>query len=264
MEMRVETLGQDEPRLAIVGAIHGDEPCGAHAIETLLDADPDVTRPVKCITVNERALARNMRYTERDLNRVFPGDPDADAYETRLAHELLEELHGCITLSMHSTQSDERPFALVNTVGSLAMGICPYLSVVGVIETGELIGQSLVDHTPVIDVECGLQGTDQAAANAVQLVREFLAVTGALPDMSVEQHRLHVYRLCERIPKQRPGDCDVLVKNFEPVPAGTPYASIDNHVLVAEDSFHPVLLSASGYESQFGYAAELIGTLGHD
>lgn len=262
--MRVETLGQGEPRLAIVGAIHGDEPCGAQAIETLLDADSDVTRPVKCITVNERALEQGVRYTETDLNRSFPGDPNADAYETRLAHELLDELHGCVTLSMHSTQSDERPFALVNTVGSLAMGICPYLSIAGLIETGDLIGQSLVHHTPVIDVECGLQGSDQAAANAVGLVREFLAVTGALPDTSVEQHRLPVFRLCKRIPKQRPGDCAVLVENFEPVSAGTPYASIDDQVLVAEDSFYPVLLSASGYESQFGYAAELTGVLGHD
>lgn len=40
MVMRVETLDQGEPRLAIVGAIHGDEPCGAQAVETLLNERP--------------------------------------------------------------------------------------------------------------------------------------------------------------------------------------------------------------------------------
>lgn len=260
--MRVETLGHTDPRLAIVGAIHGDEPCGAQAIEQLLDEQPAVNKAVKCITVNERALDQNVRYTETDLNRSFPGNPDAETYEERLAAELLEELQGCLTLSMHSTQSDERPFAIVDTIDSLAIGICPFLSMQGVIETGNLIRQTLVHHTPVIEVECGLQGTDQAAANAARLVKEFLAVTGALSDIAVEQHRVPTYRLREQIPKRRTGDCDVLVRNFEPVLAGAPYASIDDQVLVAEDSFYPVLMSETGYERQLGYAAERTGILG--
>jgi len=34
--MHVETLGEGTPSVAIVGAIHGDEPCGARAIERFL------------------------------------------------------------------------------------------------------------------------------------------------------------------------------------------------------------------------------------
>lgn len=48
-----------------------------------------------------------MRYTETDLNRVFP---DAETCETRLAHEQLNEFRGCTTLSMHLTRSYERLF----------------------------------------------------------------------------------------------------------------------------------------------------------
>lgn len=260
--MRVETLGRGEPQLAIVGAIHGDEPCGAQAIETLLAAEPDVDRPVKLITANERALTQDERYVDVDMNRVFPGSPTADAHEQQLAAQLLDELRGCLTLSLHSTHSDERPFAIVNDVSPLAMDICPYLSVTGLVETGDLIENTLVHHTPVIEIECGFQGTEQAATNAVQLVHEFLAVTGALSAPSVEQHPLGIYQLTKQLPKERTKQCDVLVENFEPVSPGTPYATVESQAVVADQPFYPVLMSATGYESQFGYAAELVGTLG--
>lgn len=32
-------LGDGEPEIAVVGGIHGDEPCGVNAVETLLDED---------------------------------------------------------------------------------------------------------------------------------------------------------------------------------------------------------------------------------
>lgn len=42
--MHVEQLGNGNPELAILGGVHGDEPCGEHAIEALLDAEPAVSR----------------------------------------------------------------------------------------------------------------------------------------------------------------------------------------------------------------------------
>ena len=46
--MRVETLGEGEPEVAVVGAIHGDEPCGATAVEAVLETDPDVEWGLSC------------------------------------------------------------------------------------------------------------------------------------------------------------------------------------------------------------------------
>lgn len=262
MGMRVETLGQGEPRLAIVGAIHGDEPCGAQAIETLLDERPPLRRPVKCIIANEAALARGERYVDVDMNRGFPGSPTAEAHERRLAAQLLNEIQGCLTLSLHSTQSDDRPFAIVKELSPAATAICPYLSVEHVVETGDCIEDALVHHTPVIEIECGRQESKQATENAVQLVQEFLAVTGAWSQSSVEKSVTSIYRLQNPIPKERPVSCAVHVENFEAVPVGTPFASLDDTAITAEETFYPVLLSADGYETQFGYTATLTGTLG--
>ncbi len=260
--MRVEQLGEGEPTLAVVGAIHGDEPCGVHAIETLLDANPSVERPVKFVIANERALDRNVRYIEADLNRVFPGDPGAEAYETRLAHELLEELRGCITLSMHSTQSYERPFALVEKTDPFTEMIGPYLSLDAVVETGaETFENALVGYVDVIEVECGLQGSPQADENAVELVYEFLAATGALSGSIDPAGALPVFQIGESIPKQEGSDYAVHAENFRQVNEGEVFTTVDEQVIIAEEPFYPVLMSEEGYSQQFGYTAEKIDLL---
>lgn len=255
--MRVEQFGDGEPELAILGGVHGDEPCGEHAIEALLDADPPVNKPVKCIIANERALERNVRYTETDLNRGFPGNPDTEAYEPRLAHELLEELEGCITLSLHSTQSYDRPFALVEEADPFAEMICPYLSIDAIVEVGkDGVPGGLVSYVDVVEVECGTQGSTQAAENAVEIVDEFLAATGAIDNPIEPTGALPVYELGEPIPKAGGETYAVHVENFDRVEPGEIVATVDDREIVAEESFFPVLLSADGYNEQFGFAAE--------
>jgi predicted deacylase len=260
--MRVEQLGEGEPELAVVGSVHGDEPCGAHAIETLLEEAPDVTQPVKFIIANERALDSGVRFIDTDMNRAFPGDPDSDMHEQRLAAELLDELRGCTTFSMHSTQSYERAFAIVDETGPFAASICPALSVDLLVETVDFGKDTLVGYADAVEVECGLQGSERAKENAVQLVREFLNAMGALADTDEpEEEALPVYRLRRLIPKKPAESYAVHVPNFERVDKGAPYATIDDEDLIAEEAFYPVLMSSYGYDDQFGYAAELTGDL---
>jgi succinylglutamate desuccinylase len=258
--MRVEQLGEGDPEIAVLGGIHGDEPSGVHAVEWLVEERPDVERPVKCIVANEEALERGVRYVDEDLNRAFPGDPDAPTHEGRLAAELLSELRGCLTLSMHSTQSYDRPFAVVGELDSLAEAVCPYLGVDCVVEAGEFTEGRLVEHADVVEVECGRQGSAEAAENAVELTRAFLGTVGALPEERAEE-RVPVYRLSRLVPKEAGEVHEVFVENFERVAAGEVFAATDGRELAAEEPFYPVLLSPYGYEDVFGYAGELVGQL---
>jgi predicted deacylase len=264
--MRVETLGEGEPEVAVVGAIHGDEPCGSVAVEALVDADPDVERPVKLIVANEEALERGVRYVEEDLNRAFPGSPDADTHEGRLAHELLNEIRGCEILSLHSTRSYAAPFALVDEMDGHARSICPYLSVEAVVETGQFSQGRLIATPDVIELECGLQRSAAAAENAKSLVREFLVATGVLPGDAEppRHHPLSVFSLDKRIPKEPAEEYEVFVENFERVAEGAVFAAADGKQLRADRPFYPILLSAYGYESTFGYAGDLVGRLDGD
>ncbi|WP_267640136.1 succinylglutamate desuccinylase/aspartoacylase domain-containing protein [Haloarchaeobius amylolyticus] len=260
--MRVSVLGEGDPEVAVVAAIHGDEPCGVHAVEHLLERRPDVRRPVKVVVANEEALERGVRYTEEDLNRAFPGYPDADTHEKRLAYDLAHELTGCRVLALHSTQSHAEPFAVVDGVDDLVREVCPRLPITAVVETGRYVEGRVFNSVPgTIEVECGLQGTADASRNAVHLVEAFLIATGVLPG-TLPARETPIYRLTARVPKAEAEEYEVLVPNFERVESGEPFAAVDGESQIAEEAFYPVLLSAYGYDDVFGYSAEQVGRVG--
>ncbi|ELZ83020.1 hypothetical protein C453_13481 [Haloferax elongans ATCC BAA-1513] len=289
--MRIYELGDGTPDVSVIGSIHGDEPCGARAIERLVAEDPDVERPVKFIIANEEALDADVRYLDDDLNRAFPGDPNADSHERRLAHDLGREVRGTTAFSIHSTQSYADPFAIVDTVDAISRSILPHLPVDVVVETNNFAEGRLIEHAHTVEVEAGLQKSDEAAKNAYWLIRAFLTATNVLPAPAVasdggndggdgdeasdspvsrddrlrlgapEENSLEVYRLLEMIPKPAAKEYEVLATNFEPVEGGQPFARADGETFVADRDFYPILLSAYGYADIFGYAGEKVGTL---
>ncbi len=258
--MRVAQLGSGEPSIALVGGIHGDEPCGVNAIEQLLAESPTVSRPVKLVVANERAIEAGTRYVDEDLNRAFPGERDGPTHEQRLAARLVDELEGCLVCSMHSTQSHATPFAIVDEVSETAREICPRLPITALVETGAFAQGRLVTGAETIEVECGLQGSETATANAHRLARAFLTATGVIPADS-DTRSLPVYRLVDTIAKAVADRYEIFVDNFDRVEAGTPFAAVDGDVRTADEPFYPVLVSPNGYEDVFGYAAEKRGVL---
>jgi predicted deacylase len=266
--MRIREFG-DDPEVAVVAAVHGDEPCGPRAVDALLEDPPTFQRPVKFVVANERALDAGVRYLDDDLNRAFPGDADAESHERRLAAELLAELEGCTTLSLHSTQSYANPFALVDAVEPETAAICGQLPVDAVVETAGYADGRLIAYPGTVEVECGLQGSESAAANARSLVEAFLVATGVVaPEAEAEAEAaaatadVPIFRLTGRVSKSPADTYEVFVDNFERVAAGVPFAAADGDDRVAEDSFYPILMSPEGYEDVFGYAGERVGRLG--
>ncbi|AGN01512.1 succinylglutamate desuccinylase [Salinarchaeum sp. Harcht-Bsk1] len=259
--MRIETLGDGEPEIAVIGGIHGDEPSGQRAVEGLMEDPPDVERPVKLIVVNEEALEAGERYLDEDLNRAFPGDPDADTHEGRLAAKLTDALEGTVALSLHSTQSYPKPFAITREVDDLAREFVPALPVDSLVTAGTFTDGRLLDVADVIEVEAGHQGSERAAENAALIVDAFLKAAGVLPGEVERREHLPVYRLSRSVPKAAATDYDLLAANFERVSPGEPFAAAGGEEVVADEPFYPVLMSAEGYESIFGYAAEHVGSI---
>ena len=270
--MRVFDLGDGDPAVAIVGAVHGDEPCGARAVERLRASLPDPIAPVRLIVANERALAVDKRYIDEDLNRVFPGRGSADTHEGALAARLREAVVGCTVLSLHATQSTDRPFALVDQITDPLRALLAALPLEAVVETAPFSSGRLIDNSPVVELECGLQHSLHAAENAYWLSMAFLVASGVLetsPTMPSEiSDRLAsrgpqtpVFSLTGEIAKPEAAQYEVLVENFHAVDDGETYARADTHALTADGVFYPVLMSAAGYRDILGYTARRIGDL---
>jgi hypothetical protein len=232
-------------------------------VERLLSEDPDVEKPVALVVANEEALAAGERYLEEDLNRAFPGNPEGDTHESRLAATIDEQFGDYTALSLHSTQSYGKPFAIVDRVTDYARHVCPRLGVEAVVDAGTETDGRLFESIPqTIEVECGYQGSDTAAANATRVARAFLRAVGVLPESErPPADGLPLFRLRDPIPKAAASKYEVYADNFTEVPAGTPFAAADGVDVVAEEGFYPVLLSPEGYEHVYGYAADRVGTL---
>ena len=94
--MYVYTYGNKKPIISIIGCIHGDEPSGKKIINRLKNYlsinSKNITGTIKLIIANEKALKKDNRYIDKDLNRSFPGKKDSRVYEEKLAFKLVKEL----------------------------------------------------------------------------------------------------------------------------------------------------------------------------
>lgn len=281
--MRVHTVGDGDPQIAVVGSIHGDEPCGMRAIDRVLAADPKFTKPVKFIIANERALDRGQRYIDEDLNRVFPGDATSESHEQRLAAQLTAELRGMTVLSIHSTQSYSEAFAIVSQLTEMASRIIPQLPVTAAVTSGRFVEGRLLELGNVIEVEAGLQGSEQAIDNAEAIIWAFLRAMDALDSTEVVDREtlldpstavktgprviegsgssVPVFRLVDVVPKTIDAEYQLRAENFQRVEHGDVYAIAGEETIVADHAFYPVLMSANGYEHIIGYVAERIDTI---
>jgi len=247
--MKVVTRGEGKPRITVIGSIHGDEPAGKKAIETILDSDLEFRKPVKFIIVNEEALEQDERYLESDLNRSFPGNPERDEHEERLAAELLEEIGDSTVLDIHTTHSYPDPFAVIKSKDQ---------------ETIELVEKSDVDyavHFPTrsgniqefvtgVTVETGYQGSEEAAENAVEVIKNFLAAQEVIEE-DYQRSNPEVFEYLETVE----GNWEFKAENFKKVEEGEVYAEKNGAKLEAEEAFYPVLMSTNGYDGHLGYKA---------
>lgn len=220
----IEDRGPGEPALAIVGGIHGDEPSGVRAVKRLLDADLSLQRGVRFVVANPPAVEAGERYLDKDLNRVFPGDPDSSDREERLAARLCAATDGLPTLSIHSTHSHSEPIALASPEYPEAFRLAAQLPTPYVVDETPAVDGAFTACSTIVTLEAGCQHTDEAAATAERQARAFLAVTGAL-DTPAPAADPSFYRMDIPVEKPPAESYSLQVANFEPVSEGVVYAS---------------------------------------
>lgn len=262
--MQVTQLGDGPPNHVVVSLIHGDEPEGAAAVKSILEEEPPVTEPVEFIVANDRAAEAGERFIDEDLNRAFPGDPDADSHERRLAAKIWDRVQGKRVLDLHSTISTGLP--LVEIVGvteeTTAMARetgASHAVDFGDLDYGEVAEGSMVGRLDTgIAVECGRMGERSARSQAAWIVRNFLANEGVLT-ADGQSSRPVLYRATDVVEKGP--DWEFVAENFEPVFEGQTYAKTPDGPVRAEEPFYPVLMSTDGYEEILGFRTQRVRQL---
>ena len=250
--MKVYQRGEGDPEFTVTGSVHGDEPVGKKAIEKIIEKDLEFLRPVQFIVVNEEALELDQRFVEVDLNRSFPGFLESEIREERLAAQLLDKIGDSKVLDVHSTHSSERPFSTTKSLKDPEMEMIEASGVENAVKFSEDAG-TLTDYVEGIVVESGLQHSDQAIENAVEVIENFLAYFGVI-DAEFEASSPEKFVQQEKVE----GDWEFLAENFQKVEKGEVYARNEDEELAAEEAFYPVLMSTDGYEGMLGHKAQRI------
>jgi hypothetical protein len=120
------------PTALIQAGIHGDEVAGVHALQELLEEElrPTHGRLLVCPVMNPGAYRARERKAPGglDLNRCFPGDPEDEAYEKRLARkfmDLVESERPALMATLHESQKRYDPEVTPSFGQTLVYGVDP-------------------------------------------------------------------------------------------------------------------------------------------
>lgn len=243
--MRVIEKGDGRPEIAVVACMHGDELCGREAVERFLESDFELKKPVKFIVANEEAMEKGERFVDTDLNRCFPGNLESERHEERLAAELMQELEGLKSLTLHSMEEFDEMFCLVNTVDE------DLITATGVeiaVDVAPLDKDSVEKYLDAVSVEVGEVGSDEASENAYDVLLNFLAYFDVI-DREKPEERTELFEMYEAVP----GNYEFLAENFKKVEEGEKFAENEEEELVAEEAFYPILMSSDGYDEILGF-----------
>lgn len=252
--MRSYQLGEGTPKIAVVAVLHGDEPCGRRALERLKESQYSLQQPVKLVVANEKAMSEGKRFLDRDLNRCFPGDPNSELHEEKLAAELMDELKGLKTLVLHSMEGFEEPFCLFNGSDEDLIKAC---RVEKAVDVSPLEENSIERYLDAVSVEAGQKGSEEAERNAYKIVLNFLAYFDVIEKKPRETNPeiFEIYEVVE-------GDYRFLAENFQKVEEGEKFAEKNSSQKKASEEFYPILMSSDQYEEILGFKGRKLGKLG--
>ncbi len=193
----------DGPHVMLMALVHGNEICGAIALDQLLQRNIRPNRGrltfafanIAAYQQFDRRYPEATRYVDEDFNRLWSADKldqPADSSERRRARELRPLIDTVdLLLDLHSMQ---HPCAPLGLSGPLEKGrdlaIAVGAPAVIVVDAGHAGGRRLRDYGRFADpshpanallVECGQHWAKESAATALEVAYRFLAYAGIVP-----------------------------------------------------------------------------------
>jgi len=190
--------GRPGPHAMISAIVHGNEPCGAIALDQLLAGGfrPSAGR-LSLLFANVAAYAafdpadpNATRWLDEDMNRVWDAatlDGPRDSVELRRAREIRPALETVdLLFDLHSMQHPAPPLAMAGRHPkgrALARGIGAPATVVA--DAGHAAGRRMRDYGPFDDPAAG------PAAVLIEAGQHWAATTGALTQQAVRRFLVH-------------------------------------------------------------------------
>ena len=190
-----------KPYVGVCGSMHGNEPCGAAAIQRIASAFKEgALEPAKgtvfLIHANPEASSQGRRHSRGgdDLNRLWDFEftetlrREAWGYEHHRVLELKEVLGELdLFLDLHSARTPTPPFGISNGEASIddiakEVGISFLVQSWYGLADKVITGFLKLAGVPALSVECGSHDDPEISDTAHRIAMNFLRVTGAIDD----------------------------------------------------------------------------------
>lgn len=241
---RVKIIGEGKPVVGVMGLVHGNEPCGGFAIDSLEGIKPKKGTLI-LMKANLEAAKLNKRSVEVNLNRSFPGKEDGKL-EERIAYELFPFMKMCdYLLDLHSTSEDSLPFTLVIEDDDAKTKIASQLGIKNYIDLGGHIrGTTMDDEGVKFVVECGQHDEELTKQVAVEVTNNFLKATGILGGKPAKKE-ISKYKVIKQMVIDNPDNFtfDKEIEPFKLVKEGDLIGRYPDKKLHASIDFYPVLIT---------------------
>jgi len=234
-------------KIAIIGAVHGNEKVGVTVIEKL-------GGQVFGIIANEGAYRNNVRFIDQDLNRSFPGKAEGN-HEEKLAFHLSQVIKNFdYLIDLHSFSFEGDPFAILTKRSKAHFQLVRKLGIRKVVlMSPELAsGRSLIDHCPCgVSIEVGKHNLKLTKQRAEKYV------TNALIGQE-KKTKITYFQVIKVILKRKDEKLIDKVKNFQYVRKGTVIARGTKCELKAPFGFYPILAREKAYPEILCLAAKIV------
>jgi succinylglutamate desuccinylase len=251
--MEVETVGDGEPEYCVLALIHGDETAGRKAVERVLEKidgeELELLEPFKVVYASTDAAEMGEKFIDQDLNRSFPGDPDSNVYEERLAAEIADELEGMKVLDLHTTASENK-FGVVLDQSDESI---EEISKTGVEKAVDFEDSSArIPGCTRVAVEASRKG--RPVSHLERMVVSYLSCSEVVKG-ECRRQRPDIFEIYDEVEGSR---WKFDAENFTLVEKGEVFAFHGKETLKADEDFYPVLMSDDGYENIIGFKARKV------
>lgn len=210
---------QPGPTVIAVGGLHGNEPSGVKALQTILEQLQPLKKQFKgeflALSGNLRALQEGIRFVDHDLNRMWKLKDDARTlddvppgiYEAREMAAIQEQIDKAlerrrgplVLIDLHTTSSESPPFLLCGDTlrnRNFIKGM-PVPKILGLDEmlNGPLLSYLNAQGHVTVCFEAGQHTSPKAYANHMAIVWMVMAQAGSLSTEQMPDYNKQVARL---------------------------------------------------------------------
>lgn len=225
----IKKVGMEEgPTLAIFCGVHGNEKAGIYAVEKIVQEIRIQKGEVYFVFANPKAIEKNIRYVEKNLNRCFLPNQNGNTHEEQRATILMNILDKCeALLDIHASNSKKTtPFVITDNGFEITKHMSFEIVATGFdeIEPGATDGYMKSRGKIGICLECGYSGEGEknsslAYKSILQFLQYFNVIEETVDKDNISQRILHV----DEVQKVTSKDFDVVREfaDFETLPKGT-------------------------------------------